>query len=70
MVRIWAQSTDADVIVLTETWLNKSVLDNDIFINGYNVYRTDRPKRGGGVAIFIKKRFRVKVLLSKSVSNF
>lgn len=25
MVCIWAQSTDADVIVLTETWLSKSV---------------------------------------------
>lgn len=53
MVRIWVQSTDADVIVLTETWLNKSVLDKDICINGCNVYRTDRQKRGGGVAIFI-----------------
>lgn len=50
-VRIWAKSTDADIIVFSETWLSKSVLDTDICITGYNVYRTDRVKKGGGVAI-------------------
>lgn len=68
MLRIWVHSTDADVIVLSETWLNKSITDNDISINGYNVYRTDRPKRDGGVAIYVKKE-EVSLLLSKSVAK-
>lgn len=38
---IWAYSTYADVIVLSETWLSKSVLDKDINVDGYNVYRTE-----------------------------
>lgn len=32
MMRIWAISTEADVIVLSRTWLNKSVTDFDIHI--------------------------------------
>lgn len=43
-------------MVLSETWLSKSITDNDIHIDGYNVFRTDRPRRGGGVAIFVKKQ--------------
>ena len=42
------------VIVFSETWLRKSVLDKDICIIGYNVYRPDRVKKGGGVAIYVK----------------
>jgi exonuclease III len=53
-VRIWAKSNDADVIVFSETWLSKSVFDKDICIRGYNVYRTDWVKKGGGVAIYVK----------------
>lgn len=51
MVKIWVKSTDADVVIISETWLTKSITNEDINIYGYNVYRTDRPKKGGGVAI-------------------
>lgn len=45
----------------------KTVSYNAIDIDGYTVYRTDRPKRGGGVAIYVKDSFEVTVLLSESV---
>ncbi len=48
LVRIWAKNTSADIIVISETWLNKTVSDKAIGIDGYTVYRADRPKRGGG----------------------
>ena len=64
MICIWAYTTDADVIVISETWLNKAVLNQDINIDGYNVYRTDRPKKGGGVAVYVKSKFHVKIRLS------
>jgi len=67
-VRIWASSTDADVIVLSETWLNTTILASDISLKGYNVYRTDRPNKGGGVAIYVKNKFSVTTLISKSVN--
>ena len=66
-VRIWAKSTDADVIVFSETWLSKSVFDKDNCISGYNVYRTDRAKKGGGVAIYVKTKFPVSVSKSDTI---
>jgi len=67
LVRILAENTSADVIVISETWLKKTVSDNAIDIDGYTVYRTDRPNRGGGVAIYVKDSLEVTVLLSESV---
>lgn len=55
MIKIWINSTNGDV-VLSETWLKKSVHDKDIYINGYNVYRTDHQRKGGEVAIYILSR--------------
>lgn len=69
MLHIWAKSTNADVIVLSEMWLSKSCSDEAISIKGYNVFRTDRPKKGGGVAIYCKSKFSVNILLSKSISK-
>ena len=42
---------NADIVIISETWLTKSITNKDISILRYNVYRADRPKKGGGVAI-------------------
>lgn len=55
--------------MLSETWLSKSCSDEAISIKGYNLFRSDRPKKGGGVAIYRKSKFNVNVLLSKSISK-
>lgn len=54
---------DFDVIVLTETWLNSSISDNELFDSRYIVYRRDREssgfhtkKEGGGVLVAVSKR--------------
>lgn len=46
---------EADICLISETWLNT----NDIFSLGrYNIVRSDRTdKRGGGAALFIKNKF-------------
>ena len=49
-----AHSTDASIIALSETWLDQSVTDNEISIDGYNITRNDRASTGGGVCIYIK----------------
>lgn len=67
MVGIWVKSTDAVVVVISETWLSKSIADKDINIVGYNVYRTDRPKKGGGVAIYTEHKFDACIVLSDSI---
>lgn len=58
MVRIWASMTDADVIVLSETWLKRIVSNDGIAIADYNVFRVDRESgTGGGVVIYVKSKF-------------
>ena len=41
-----------DIIELTETWLDPSVLDQEILPYGYSIFRRDRPnRREGGVML-------------------
>lgn len=49
-------------IILTETHLNSDIIDNEVKIDGYNIYRKDRVGRShGGVAIYIKENVNSKV---------
>lgn len=45
---------DPDVVVLTETWLSEDIYDSEFVPNNYQVFRKDRDRRGGGVAILYK----------------
>ena len=44
--------------MITETWLNCNILDNEILSSEYNIHRTDRLRRGGGVLLAVKKGIR------------
>lgn len=60
-MKIWAKSSDTDVLCLCT--------DKDIAIKGYNIFRCDRPRKGGGVAIYIKNKFHATILSSVSFSR-
>lgn len=45
-IRIWALSTKADIIAISETWWKKTVSDNNIALDGYNTFQTERAKKG------------------------
>ena len=62
-------SSDFDVICLTETWLSESVFDQEILPTNYNIYRKDRPSRGGGVLIAIKSTIPASVVCSDPFNN-
>ena len=48
-------SFNPDIAFFTETWLNQSVPDDQININGYQLYRRDRVDRShGGVCFYVK----------------
>lgn len=52
-----------DIVILTETWLNSSVLSTELFDDRYIVYRRDRDGRkkdGGGVLIAVLKKINSK----------
>ncbi|KAH8354625.1 hypothetical protein KR084_008895, partial [Drosophila pseudotakahashii] len=53
--RVYSNSTshDFDIIAITETWLNSTVYNKEIFVNKFAIYRLDRPTRGSGVLIAV-----------------
>jgi ribonuclease P/MRP protein subunit RPP40 len=52
------EDENADVVAITETWLNDKIADEEMNISGYTLFRRDRKDkiklRGGGVAMYIK----------------
>ena len=40
------------IVALSETWLDSSVADGEIHLPGYSLFRYDRNRCGGGVAIY------------------
>ena len=49
-----AKLTNATVIGLSETKLYNAVLSIELEIEGYDLVRSDRSLRGGGVSCFVK----------------
>ena len=53
-LRSIAEKSKVAVIGITETKLDKSVLDSEIDIENYTIIRRDRNRNGGGVACYIR----------------
>jgi len=47
-------SIKPDIICGTETWIDNSIKDSQIFTPGYNIYRNDRNLNGGGVLLAVR----------------
>ncbi|XP_071944876.1 uncharacterized protein [Antedon mediterranea] len=59
-LRLLAIKTNAAVISICETMLDKTVPDAELNIEGYNVFRRDRNRSGGGVCFFVKERLSIR----------
>ena len=57
---------DFDVIAVTETWAKEEIIDSELSVDGYVLYRKDRKSdrqcRGGGVIILVKTSLKSKSL--------
>ena len=52
-----------DLICLSETWLNSTILNTALEVDGYKLFRRDRyNQRGGGICVFVKSNLPVTVL--------
>ena len=53
----WVHDINPDVIGVTESWLTSEVLDSELALDGYDLFRKDRPvdREGGGVLLYVKK---------------
>jgi hypothetical protein len=43
----------SDILCISETWLDRTVTDCELDIPNYTLFRNDRNRRGGGVAIYV-----------------
>ena len=42
-----------EILCLSETWLDPSINDSEVYLRGYSLFRQDRNRSGGGVACYI-----------------
>ena len=51
-----------DIICISETWLDNTIMDSDIDLPDYKIFRKDRNRHGGGVAIYVHDSLPVRKL--------
>ena len=56
-LRHFAVKTKPAIIAITETWLDKSVTEGEVGIDGYTLQRNDRNRSGGVVCLYIQNRY-------------
>ena len=44
-----------DIVLASETWLYSNISNSELCLNDFDVFRNDRPSRGGGVFIAVRK---------------
>ena len=66
-INILVNQANPDILVISETWLHKDIEDQTVYIQGYNIYRSDRTSRGGGVAIYVKSTYAATILNAVSI---
>ena len=71
VVRILALG-DLEILCISESWLNKSVPDHMIAVNGYNLHRWDRNSdsgkaTGGGLLVYYKNHLNVSAISTLNV---
>ena len=69
-----ADSCNADIIAITETWASDELTDAEFAIDGYTLFRKDREtgrfSKGGGVALFVKEALKPQLSSSMNISLF
>ena len=65
---------DYDIIIITETWLREYILNSELGLSNFVIYRWDRPpvlgrgQRGGGVLIAVHSRFESELCINSLYS--
>ena len=49
-----------DLVAVTETWLDSTICDGEIFPSSYQVIRKDRSRNGGGILLACNDHLNVK----------
>ena len=54
-VNLIANKSNETILGIPETKLDKTIMDSELNIEGYDLIRSDRNRHGGSVACYIKK---------------
>lgn len=54
------ESNNIHIFAISETHLDSSFEDSEVAIHGYNLFRRDRDKYGGGVTIYVQNNIPAK----------
>lgn len=67
-LRMLAQTTQPDLLAMTETWLDQDIKQSELAIPSYSLLRRDRSRHEGGICLYINNSlaFSSKTLLSSS----
>ena len=67
-IRYIATRTNAAIIGISESKLDKTILQSEIQVSNYELLRCDRSRNGGGVTCYIRniKNIFVEILLLKT----
>ena len=49
-------------ISVNETWLNASISDGEVSVDGFDLFRNDRDVRRGGVALYVKQSLKPEIV--------
>ena len=61
-LRLFSDEHSPNLICLNETKLDSDVADNELRLEGFHeVFRKDRDKNGGGVAIYVRSNIKCKI---------
>ena len=66
-LRHLCDESEVDIVCVSETWFREEICDNMYRIEGFNIFRSDRKRHGGGVAIYIKNGIKCRLKCSNSV---
>jgi hypothetical protein len=56
-LQLYVQLKKPVCVFISETWLSSSIDDAVLGLNSYLIYRNDRSSKGGGVCIFLDKKY-------------
>ena len=60
LVSFITQKSNYTVIGITKSNLDQTILDSEIDIDGYSIFRSDRTRNGGGVVMYLNKNIGAK----------
>ena len=68
-LRLLLNQNDVHILSINETWLDSSILNNEINIENFQVIRKDRNRHGGGVAVYIRNDLHFELLTHDSLNH-